>query len=1243
MTIQVTCGCGTVFKAPDQLAGQVVRCPACRQPVAVPETADDAITLQEEQDPDISDLTALDHSTAGDTGAQGSTLGHSGTLGAPKRRSRRKGETSHGSTTADHEISQEVDDRMTRLYEAYAGKEMRIKSGRGSKWKLLIGLGIAAMAIFAGAGIGWHVFQTQYGGTLNGGNHNQVDPNAQQNLTDLPRKQAPDSSVQWTVADEARTSSVELAGVKIDAKVEGPSRYEFDVYINPASHARDRRLSRATSVTLYRSLQTEGPFIQEDSAQAEEINTAAGSLSFALFDEVHDARNNNLLYYRLSGFDADGKRLFDTPVGSFAYLPKPVMTDGRVTWSMRSADGPAPTICLQARFDAPGWEDVLLWRVVAEGKIEHAPPDLPEDLPVVIEYGAYHLTGIELNSEGVGRWQKDWDLRTLERAGSADAVVVGAAPYAVDGGLDYRLTPDESHFTTYARLGDSLTLATPNTSSQTLTLQAPPALSDVNATGYDRRVHVGWENAPLIAGLSQYDGTIGIELGRIDAQGNKTPLASLSTDSTGFTDPQLPNGQPVSYELSLIESGTSSPALVHAGAWIEGHGKLPVLVPCPATRTTESVMPTMGLDRLYVSLGIAELCYPDTGLPARHVSEQLEALLSQIPGVTMVDRAGLRCFAGADTGKPLADPLTRVSGMPAQVQLRLVDEVGPTHVSLSLWVTDPASGRTHRLVSVPADQAADQAELFVSALRDHLNTRLPKNVHDAIALDQPPRLIVVGPIFPVEQPNLYYPARSLAGRLADAAGEVNRDRTILSRITWMENTFQDPKTIDPGIMQGTILIVGRAWSGPDIEPGLSLRAIDATSGRLIDRFTTERLTSEALEAFAQWCATLQLPAAAHVSAQRSKLLAGESALQPINPVWRQALAEATETPEVDTFLPANLTNNEDRVLLSFGLPLPEVLSSRQDTTERSPDDPLYVLRPFTAPQPPLTFEQWVKAYTDYVESDYASFMSAFTKISRIRQSGPVKPYLVVRGKHIFTGENTLLASMISSRISPTMLNLKMFLPMGAANQGLVDYRTELSEVYHAEPWAMAHAWKRVERAIALAFLKGELNGIEDGRYLRLTLPEKPVPFSTYVAADVLTQIGYREAYNFRNRALDLASTALAELVRVGDRRLSAEQMQWATDALLVLVYEQDPSAIDQLRNPTFREQYLSVEPDMQTDVLRMLVDQAGPTAWQWARQFDAIDWLTFRWRNPEELDAVTRRYETLFDESTLESLRARLP
>ncbi|MEZ6191927.1 MAG: hypothetical protein R3C45_11665 [Phycisphaerales bacterium] len=39
MKINVMCGCGHGFEAPAQLAGQVVRCPACRKPVTVPAAA----------------------------------------------------------------------------------------------------------------------------------------------------------------------------------------------------------------------------------------------------------------------------------------------------------------------------------------------------------------------------------------------------------------------------------------------------------------------------------------------------------------------------------------------------------------------------------------------------------------------------------------------------------------------------------------------------------------------------------------------------------------------------------------------------------------------------------------------------------------------------------------------------------------------------------------------------------------------------------------------------------------------------------------------------------------------------------------------------------------------------------------------------------------------------------------------------------------------------------------------------
>ena len=185
-------------------------------------------------------------------------------------------------------------------------------------------------------------------------------------------------------------------------------------------------------------------------------------------------------------------------------------------------------------------------------------------------------------------------------------------------------------------------------------------------------------------------------------------------------------------------------------------------------------------------------------------------------------------------------------------------------------------------------------------------------------------------------------------------------------------------------------------------------------------------------------------------------------------------------------------------------------------------------------------------------------------------------------EHVFTGENTVPPAS-GLRVTPAGLVVNTFFPMGTAGQPMIDYRKDLSEAFRARPWLMAQAWKQVKPAIADAFLKGELYGVEDGRYQRLVLPDKPAPFPTYVAADLLKGIGNHEGQNYRQRALERATTALKELLALGGRNLTSMEKQWATDALLVLVYEQDPGAIDQLKDRRFRDRYFEVPDAMKAD------------------------------------------------------------
>ena len=89
MKLQVTCGCGSVFQAPEHLAGQVVRCPSCRQPLSIPAAEGGAPPTQ----PDINDLSALDQTSLDNTALGGSTASQSAIRKAPKRRRKESGDS----------------------------------------------------------------------------------------------------------------------------------------------------------------------------------------------------------------------------------------------------------------------------------------------------------------------------------------------------------------------------------------------------------------------------------------------------------------------------------------------------------------------------------------------------------------------------------------------------------------------------------------------------------------------------------------------------------------------------------------------------------------------------------------------------------------------------------------------------------------------------------------------------------------------------------------------------------------------------------------------------------------------------------------------------------------------------------------------------------------------------------------------------------------------------------------------
>jgi hypothetical protein len=1248
MKITVTCGCGSTFEAPSQLAGQTVRCPSCRAPLAVPTE----VPAASEPELDLNDLSALDQVSL-DASTQGSTVGRSamgGTArGGSMGGSRIKRAASGKSSTGDQAISQEVDDRMTRMYEVYSGKKMNFGGGSGSKLKLVIGLGIALVTIGGGIMIGVQVLKTEYsdsldkmGNIISGEGGDSIDVP----VVEKARTQNANASEQWLAPVSSQLSSAELANTLVQADAQDESRITFEVQIVPVSKASDRRLSMATSVALFRSLHADGPFTQVDRVKVDGFDSATGSLTFELFDAELAGLETNQLHYRLSGYDSDRKRLFDTPAAGFAYISTPVVQGGRVLWKPRAVDQPIPAIRIGARLDAPGWEEVLLWQVVADGPINQSLPDLPGGLPMVVESSVYRPIQIELDTRGLGRWQMQWVGHELNRLGKAGATVTGVAPFAYANRLDYRMTPDEEQFSSVSKSWDSsgqagvsrVVMFTPDGGpTQTAAVVSPAVLTDITATAYDGRVHLSWDSSALLAGLDRYAGQIEIAVRRIDEHGGESMVARLPVDSTGYTDTDVLNGLKVTNEVSLVQAGGAADPMVHADAWVKGHGALAVMTAFPFTNMTTRVSPELGLDRLHVSLGINELSYAGSGLSSVTLHNRLVELLTQTPGLVVVDRASQRSFVGAPA---LTGVNTTLWGSAAQVHLRLVDSTTSDGNLLSLWATDMATGQPRLIARVNAAQAVDQADLFVTKLQTYLESRMPSGVPDAPVAGEAPSLVVVGPIHPVDQPVLYYRTAELAEQLAQAGDQMPGGLPVVSRRFWLDDTQQDPGAIDHNGLGGAVLVVGRAWTSEDSLPGVSLRAVDAASGKLIDRFETDRLTPQALREFADWCVSLRaLPNTE--SGDESPLLLAESSLAHIHPVWRDAASNQRGSGHQGSLSNTSGTDNQDGPVLSFGLPMPMALSGLQEVVERDIDHPLYMLRPYVAPQHPLTFEGWVKAYAQYIEADSAAFVAGFEQVRRVQQAnpGPIYPRLILRGEHKFIGDGSIPSAASGFRVSPAALNVRTFFPMGVAGQPMIDYREDLSRAYRTRPWMLSRAWKLVKTPIAEPFMRGELFGVKDGRYGRLTFPEKPAPFVSYIAARLLADMGNREAFTYKQKSLALAAQALTELTESGRGSLNEEQMKWATDALLVLIYEKDPGTIKRLSDQRFRQRFLSVEPDMQSDVLRMLIDQAGPVAWEWAGEFQSIEWAGFCWQSRDEMDMVTLSRADLFSETELLAIR----
>ena len=298
----------------------------------------------------------------------------------------------------------------------------------------------------------------------------------------------------------------------------------------------------------------------------------------------------------------------------------------------------------------------------------------------------------------------------------------------------------------------------------------------MTATAYDGRVRVSWDSAALVAGLDHYDDAVQIVVRRHDAQGQVSQVAELPADSTGFTDTGLTNYEPVTYELSLSGAGASSAdAMVHVDAWVQGHGRLAVLAPYAGTRTTARIAPEAELDRLRVSLGLPELSYPGTGMPASALMQRLSESLSQTPGVAVVDRAALRCFVGADRDDVLFARMPRPGRRPRAAAVTHGGFDRPRGRSPGVVGDGPVRRPIATAAQTQADQAVEQTDLFITAMQTCLETRLPEAVADTPQAGPAPSLVVIGPIFPVDQPNLYYPYQALADQLAQAGDQPTRD------------------------------------------------------------------------------------------------------------------------------------------------------------------------------------------------------------------------------------------------------------------------------------------------------------------------------------------------------------------------------------------------------------------------------------------------------------------------------------
>ncbi len=1212
------------------LSGQTIKCPRCNANNIVPSQADQAA----EPGSGLLDASGvIEALRKRDESSGGSTLGH-----------RVKGANDASSAgAAGAPTDGDANERMDRLYGAYTGKEW-VDKKRG---RVTLGVVLSVAVVLLGAGVGvWLVMANNSNTppttppprstttTATGGGNEAAPPDALPDAgtgavavqPDTPENRLPKPPAVWAAVGPGSFSSTPIEQTAV-ATTLGPEgkRYDFVIRLKPRSLA-SSGLDARTQAVLYRAGSPDGPFQVLAHAPVDEIDREAGELILRLSDPDATAAGTNRVYYRIIGLDGRGRRLFDAPPAAAAVTPMPRITGNRLTWSPIVDADDAPPLVVNFAYNAEGWRDVPVAELIAQGPTDAALPASPGRVPMTASVAI--PTPVSLTMLGQSDDQAGWRYEPvslpLPIAGSpaaSNTTVRGIIPAVDDAGrMTYRLLPDDQAFENVTAQPENgavtISFTDPQTGgAQRFKAPAPPRLSGLRAAPFDGQVRLGWDPAALPDG-----DRIGVMIYRSEPGQARRRIAIVPASTGRYVDQQAQVGVDYTYELELTDA--EAPGLapaVRTVAWVAGAGTVPVTVRMKPPAVVATAAPEAGLRTLTVAWGADELSYPETGPAAIALRNTLTRQLRQGGDVDVIDRVGPRVL------DQLIAPLTpgeddlALRGQPAHVVLRLIDANYPSGSIVELWATDLGSGDTTRITATPANDP--DLEGVAAMLGRYLN---PLRV-EPIAADSggEPVRIILGPFTPADQMHVYHGAEDIADQVADTLREKFWRLELLHGPTLADAAAMGG--LEPERSRGSVLLTGRVWTDPAGDPALMITATDLETARVIGQLTeTPYAPRTSPTRVAEWFATLRTPAVGQtVDARHSPLLAAESQLGVIHPVWRQHEEDAADPTRVHS-LAASAARLPARMTVTVGLPMPADLASTCEVRMREKGDPLLMHRPWIAPVYPLMFDEWVNAYADYVQEDYQSFYEGIEAVNAALRAKRLNrgDRLVVRGRpHVFGHHAAQRHANLNPM--PEALNLRTYLHEGMHREPLIDYRPSLVEQFEQFPWQTSEAWKKVSPRLADPFLKVTAMGSADGKINRPTRLRSVPPLHRYIAAQHAANRGYAQARTIEQSAKDAAQRALAPLLDPLEARLGGSD---AANAILIQLYDQDPTIVRMLRDPAFRDRHLFVPKEQAADTLRLLVDRVGPTAWTWDNRGLGTPFDRFRWRSIEEMRHVMQHH-----------------